>query len=54
MLVVRRPKFLKSQSSILCLLQERNELPVVHEWDVHREHMDVSEQEKGGQDAKEN
>ena len=54
MLVVGRKQVLKSQSSVLGLLQERNKLPVVHEWDVHCERADLHEKEKGRQDAEEN
>ena len=52
--VVRRPKLLKSQGPILRLLQKGNELPVVHEGDVHRKSADVREQKKRRQDAEEN
>ena len=52
--VVRRPKLLKSQGPILCLLQKGNELPVVHEGDVHRKSANVSEQNNRRQNAEEN
>ena len=51
---MRGPKLLKSQGPILCLLQKGNELPVVHEWDVHGKGADVREQQKRRQDAEEN
>ena len=52
--VVRRPKLLKSQGPISCLLQKRNELPIVHERDVHGKGVDVCEQKKPWQNAEEN
>ena len=51
---MRRPKLLKSQGPILCLLQKGNELPVVHEGNVHRKSADVREQKKRRQNAEEN
>ena len=53
-LVVRSPKLLKSQCPIISLLQEGNELPVVHERDVHRKSANVREQNNRRQDAEEN
>ena len=54
MFVVGGPKLLKSQRPIFCLLQKGNELPIVHEGDVHRKSADVSEQQKRRQNAEEN
>ena len=51
---MRGPKLLKSQGPIFCPLQKGNELPIVHERDVHGKGVDVREQKKPWQNAEEN
>ena len=52
--VVRRPKLLKGQRPIHGFFQQRNKLPVVHEWDVYGELVNVSEKSHRRQKADDN